>query len=81
MYLRNFDKSTIDKVNEVVRYLRSSFGEIILDVEWMDFTTKMKALEKLREMQISVDYDSGKLLENYYRNVKTQTDYFMVIVK
>ncbi|KAF2904976.1 hypothetical protein ILUMI_01198 [Ignelater luminosus] len=77
MYLRHFGKNNIDKVNEIIRYLKSSFGEIISDVEWMDYATKIKALEKLREMQISVNHDNSELLEKYYKNLELDpTDYF-----
>lgn len=57
MYVRAYFKPEDKKViDEMISYLRSSFNNIINNLDWMDNETKEEAKKKLKEMDQSIGY-------------------------
>lgn len=70
MYFYYFYKDKVKKETTIVKYLKQSLRRIILDLNWMDSSTKAEALKKLNKMKISMVADYGKAkIENYYKSV------------
>lgn len=53
---KNFPPEAKSNVNELVKYVRESFGQHIDHLQWMSATTKLKAREKLAKITVKMGY-------------------------
>lgn len=60
-----------------MKYIKDSFVEILKNLEWMDETTRQKALSKVSKMMDYVGYPNellnDNLLEEYYKGVNNNS--------
>lgn len=75
LYIReHFDAESKAQAMEMVQNIRNVLQNILRGVEWMDWNTKKRALDKLKNMQSHVGYPdellSNKIIDQFYMKVR-----------
>lgn len=75
LYIRKyFDLESITKANQIIKYLKQTFNEMLKNLDWMDSKTRQKALEKADKMVQHVGYPpeilNNEILDDHYKGVR-----------
>lgn len=71
-----FPKSTKDKADELIDFIKLKLSVILKENTWMEQTTKDKALEKLNKMNVKIGYPEQMERDYDFLEIKEEYSYF-----